>query len=98
MICVALGDMVHREDTSSSNSTGSKDLWREVWGAKLQPKLKLFVWKILKGILPTRVNLKKRKIPIDNKCPICKVEEETIEHLLFGCDWVRTVWFGSQFH
>lgn len=30
-------------------------------------------------------------------CPICEREEETIEHTLLLCEWVRSVWFGIIF-
>lgn len=94
---IALDDVVFRNEGSPSNSDGNKAIWKEVWGAKVLPKVKLFAWKALQGILPTIVNLWRRKIPIDSFCPVCKMKDESEDHLLFGCEWVRAVWFGSQF-
>lgn len=94
---LALDEMVTRQYPYVSNSEANKSLWRKVWGARVQPKIKHFIWKALKGILPTRVNLRKKKIPLVSVCPICRIKDETVEHLLDECDWVRAVWFGSYF-
>lgn len=29
-------------------------------------------------------------------CPVCGIDQETIEHLFFVCPWTRAVWFGSS--
>lgn len=95
---VAMEELVSGQDPSVSNSDAFRKLWKQVWGTRVQPKIKHFIWKALKGILPTRVNLRKKKIPVDSMCPICMRKEETVEHLLCSCDRVRAVWFGSQFN
>ncbi|KAI8016960.1 hypothetical protein LOK49_LG04G00590 [Camellia lanceoleosa] len=41
-------------------------------------------------------NLFKRKCARSHICPICCIHSETVEHMLFGCEWVRPVWFGSD--
>ncbi|CAN1164476.1 hypothetical protein LINPERPRIM_LOCUS33127, partial [Linum perenne] len=33
--------------------------WNKVWPFQVQPKLRIFLWKIFRGILPTRKNLAK---------------------------------------
>ncbi|KAF7822040.1 putative ribonuclease H-like domain, reverse transcriptase zinc-binding domain-containing protein [Senna tora] len=81
---------------SSSNSPDD-GLWKVIWGAKVQPKIRAFIWKVCKNALPTKVNLCKRRMTIEDECPLCCREKETIEHLFLNCDWVRAVWFGSPF-
>lgn len=46
---------------------------------------KKFLWRACLDILPTKVNLCKRKILIDQTCPLCLVELETTEHILWDC-------------
>lgn len=41
-------------------------------------------------------SLSRRKISKDSICPICKDEEESLEHLFFLCPWTTPTWFGLQ--
>ncbi|CAN1128838.1 Uncharacterized mitochondrial protein AtMg00310 [Linum perenne] len=65
-------------------SMWDEQFWKNVWTLPVQPKLKIFLWKIIRGILPTRANLAK-KITLVNECPVCLVEEESSEHLFMKC-------------
>ncbi|CAN1163898.1 Uncharacterized mitochondrial protein AtMg00310 [Linum perenne] len=56
----------------------------KVWSLPVQPKLKIFLWKIFRGILPTRENIAKR-FPINSECPVCLEEVESSEHLFMRC-------------
>ncbi len=54
-------------------------------------KIKEFNFKLLHGILPCNVNLKKWKIKESCACDVCG-EPQTIEHLLFDCIYVKPLW------
>lgn len=56
-------------DNPSTNPENS--LWKYVWKANVMPKIKNFVWRLLIGALPTRVNLLKRGLGFSSSCPIC---------------------------
>ena len=43
-------------------------------------------------LLPTKVNLKRRKILQDSICDICKFEEDTTTHVLWNCEIARETW------
>ncbi len=46
------------EATSSSSSGGQrKQLWSSIWTATVQPKVKLFIWRACKAIVPTQTKL-----------------------------------------
>jgi hypothetical protein len=59
-------------------------LWKECWNMKVPNVVKLFLWKALHNLLPTRVNLAKKGVTTDKLCPICAMEEETVLHVLWG--------------
>ena len=42
--------------------------------------------------LPTMVNLNRRGIQVDVLCPICKNEEEGVEHAILNCELAKAVW------
>ena len=54
-------------------------------------KLKEFDFKVLHGILACNKNLKIWKIRLDDSCDVCN-QIQTIEHLLFGCNYVKPLW------
>ncbi|ONH90045.1 hypothetical protein PRUPE_8G032200 [Prunus persica] len=53
----------------------------------------MFLWRVLPNAIFTHWNLYRSKIIDSPVCPICGVEEETIEHLLFLCPWTNAVRF-----
>ena len=65
-----------------------------VWNAHVSPKVKSFIWGACKNILPVRLNLKKKKLIMDARCPIRGEPLQSMEHLLLLCCWTRPVWFG----
>lgn len=49
------------------------------------------MWRVLRGVLPTREKIKSRGINIDEGCPFCG-EVESIDHALINCRIARRVW------
>ncbi|KAL7193561.1 hypothetical protein ACSBR2_025213 [Camellia fascicularis] len=78
----------------SSTDWSAKE-WKFAWSLNLPPKLKHFIWRIYHNALATKQNLWRRRCAHSAVCPICLSEVKTIEHLLFGCEWAKRVWFGS---
>lgn len=56
---------------------------------------KMFLWRALNNLLPTKTNLYKRGVIKESLCPICGLEEETISHALWDCTAGRDVLGGS---
>lgn len=56
-----MGDLQLRNEPSTSNPNNLARFWKEVWEANVQPKIKFFIWKVLKGAIATRHNLWKKK-------------------------------------
>ena len=53
---------------SASNSKKMKELWRSIWGMQCQNRVKKFMWRACKSILPTNYNLKLKKVATEDKC------------------------------
>ena len=51
-----------------------------------------FSWLTIHNGLLTLNVLQKRGIPLPNMCVVCKKDEESRDHLFFGCDFSRHVW------
>ena len=58
----------------------------------LELYVKGFQYKVLNFILYTNSKLHKIGYSTDDKCTFCKLERETLYHLLFSCRHSRTFW------
>ena len=55
-------------------------------------KLKVFRWKLIQFIVPTKTLLFKWKISTDSKCNYCKSEEENYVHFFLTCKFLSEFW------
>ncbi|RYR04603.1 hypothetical protein Ahy_B06g084374 [Arachis hypogaea] len=78
-------DYLTRYKRNPSTSTDKRDLWREIW--KMEAS---------QNILPVYTILCKKRILDSHLCQICLNENESVEHSLLLCEWVRAVWFGAE--
>ncbi|CAJ2671909.1 unnamed protein product [Trifolium pratense] len=76
--------------------TRKNKVWKEIWKAPVPNKVKNFMWRLTKNILPTRANLHKKGISLDLQCPLCHHEVETTNHLFLHCDLMKLTLFASH--
>uniref|UniRef100_A0A2N9G1C3 Reverse transcriptase domain-containing protein n=1 Tax=Fagus sylvatica TaxID=28930 RepID=A0A2N9G1C3_FAGSY len=75
--------------------------WKSIWQSKVPPRVSFFIWVAALGKILTAENLRKRHIILLSWCCLCKVDGETVDHLLLHCPFSREVWdmifalFGS---
>lgn len=75
--------------SQSSHGNRSGKSW------KIQSKIHIFMWKVLNNGLDVYQNLSKFNNHIQNTCPLCNAEEQTIFHLFFKCQFSLTVFQQS---
>lgn len=69
-------------DTSHLKVAGN---WRQLWKLKIPPRVKHFIWRLCRHILPTRSNLAHRHIVTDLDYPFCPGNIETKQHTFIHC-------------
>jgi ribonuclease HI len=85
-----------RENSQPGPSSSRDDrLWKEIWKAPVPNKIKNFMWRLAKNILPTRGNLLKKGITLDTSCPLCHNSEENVQHLFMQCNIMKLALFAS---
>ncbi|CAI8611566.1 unnamed protein product [Vicia faba] len=57
--------------------------------------LRSFLWRLAKNILPTKDNLRKKGILLDETCSLCNSAPETALHLFMDCAFARQVFSSS---
>jgi ribonuclease HI len=78
-------------------SSGRDDnLWKEIWKAPLPNKIKNFMCRLGRNIIPTRVNLQKKGISLDTSRPLCHNAPENAQHLFMHCNLLKLVLFASS--
>lgn len=72
------------------------NMWNKIWHARIPPKVRVFIWRLLRGILPTRVALSK-KVPLpDLLCVFCNKHIESDVHIFKTCKALRCIWLYSN--
>ncbi|CAI0556201.1 unnamed protein product [Linum tenue] len=78
-------------DEDNSESQRLKSYWRKIWRLPVQPKVKIFLWRISRDILPVGTNVESRIEEAPSDCPFCGLPETQL-HCLRDCDWTRRLW------
>ena len=65
---------------------------RSIWNPIVPPKMGFFAWEASWGKVLTLDQLKRRGIPLANRCFLCEEKEETIDHLLIHCSRAKMLW------
>ncbi|KAJ9556757.1 hypothetical protein OSB04_011371 [Centaurea solstitialis] len=66
--------------------------WKLNWKSNIPNKVKYFVWRALREILPTRSALQTRGIQVSPLCPLCNRNIENVWHALVDCPSIRPIW------
>jgi hypothetical protein len=66
--------------------------WKAIWNFPSIPKIDHFAWTLTHNSILTFDNLKKRGWEGPSRCPLCRIQEETPEHLLLECEFSKEVW------
>ena len=80
---------------SDGRSNAGKYLWNKVWRSRVPPKVRVFMWRLLRGTLPTRTALAKKLLIPEILCVFCKRHAETDVHLFKECQALKYFWNSS---
>lgn len=79
------------QSSSSTATSGERKIWSRVWNAKVQAKVKIFIWKLAQDKLPTWENKRRRKIEMNGTCPVCGTKGENSYHATVECTKARAL-------
>jgi hypothetical protein len=73
--------------------------WKSVWKSKTPHRVAFFVWTAVHSKILTLDNLGRRGLVVVNRCWLCEIEKESVDHLLLHCAATRDLWnaFFAQF-
>ncbi|XVF48478.1 hypothetical protein PTKIN_Ptkin03bG0193500 [Pterospermum kingtungense] len=71
--------------------------WDKRWKFSVPAKVKIFVWRLMLGFLPAKLELQRRHFTSDSVCLRCGLAPETVSHALRGCGVARQIWDQAKF-
>ena len=85
-------DTERNEQPRSMDLTILKRFWKGIWNLKVPNRVKNLIWRAGSDSLPSKSNLRKRKVPIDATCSNCGLEPDTTVHAIWSCPSLIQVW------
>lgn len=77
-------------------SLANKQLCTALWKLDVIPKVRVFWWRVLHGILPDSMTLKYRHIIPMGWCDKFQAMDETLMHALVSCTHAKTIWAATK--
>jgi hypothetical protein len=59
------------------------------------PRIKVFLWQLIRSRLPSNDQVARRRGPFDSLCSLCE-EPEDCNHIFFACHLARFMWEGAR--
>mgnify|MGYP003766641319 CR=1 FL=1 len=81
---------------ASSDAGLVRRFWKKVWSLPVPHKTRHFVWRACREALPTKVNLARRKVVLDDTCDACGLMAESTGHVLWGYVKAQEAWSWSK--
>lgn len=78
-----------QENKPAYHTSENYGFWRNLWNLKVPQKVKHFFWRAATNSLPSKTQLRSRRVDVNVLCPICNLAPETIMHSLVECQFAR---------
>ncbi|CAL2239892.1 unnamed protein product [Prunus armeniaca] len=79
----------------SSNPDVVARNWSLIWKAIVPARVKTFWWRVISGILPTKANLARKKVSLDEECMFYEGPTKSSIHILRDCPCAICAWRSS---
>nr|KYP39960.1 Putative ribonuclease H protein At1g65750 family [Cajanus cajan] len=64
------------EHVISNNTLRVQGDWMKLWSLKIPHSTRIFLWRLLRGCIPTRLNLQQKGVPCTSSFPHCSANQE----------------------
>lgn len=73
----------------TSNNSG---FWKKLWNLKIPSKVQHFIWRATMWCLPTKDQLRVKKVAVNEMCLVCNSEAESVVHSIITCPFYKSCW------
>jgi len=67
-------------------------IWRKLWKLPCQPRVCHFLWRLARNSLAFKMNIQRRGVQLDTRCPVCHWLDEDGGHCFLKCKLVKRCW------
>jgi hypothetical protein len=71
-------------------------VWRKLWKLPVPPKVRIFLWKLIKNGLPTIANRCFRHLSADGACELCRHNNEDGFHAVMECPHAKRLGYAMR--
>jgi hypothetical protein len=71
-------------------------MWNKLWKLHAVPKIQVFWWRVLCGILPVESTLQYRHVTPLAQCKVFLDENKDIMHVLIHCSHAQRFWMEAR--
>nr|XP_048330864.1 uncharacterized protein LOC125422764 [Ziziphus jujuba var. spinosa] len=93
---VSCSDKLIWKGNKEDQSRESEAIWKNLWNINMHERLKMFLWRVLSNVIPTRDLIFTRIGKGDRNCVWCEDKEETLLHISKDCHFIRRLAFASN--
>ncbi|XP_050217745.1 uncharacterized protein LOC126668598 [Mercurialis annua] len=72
--------------------------WNILWNLQVPLHVRSFIWRVASGFLPTVDALARKCVFVNSVCQVCCGYNESVEHLLFQCEYAVKCWSLVKIH
>ncbi|KAG8494167.1 hypothetical protein CXB51_011859 [Gossypium anomalum] len=83
--------MAYYRGGTRTNNEMLTTFFTRLWELKIPSKILILIWRIAYNYLPTLHNLRVRSLVVNILCPVCQMEEESMDHLFRVCTFTQQV-------
>jgi hypothetical protein len=69
--------------------------FKDVWKTRVPPRIRIFLWQLIRGRLPSSDQVAKRMGPSNGLCSLCG-DVEDCNHIFFTCPLAGFMWAGIR--
>lgn len=84
------------ESSAARNNNEGSNIWKRIWRLPATPKIKQFLWRVAHNSLAFKLNIRRRGILLDTRCPVCFRYDEDGRHCFLKCKPARHCWRELQ--
>lgn len=80
------------EASSIANNPPREMASKKIWKVPAVPKIRQFLWRVAHNSLAFKLNISRRGVKLDTRCPVCYRFDEDGAHCFMKCKAVRQCW------
>ncbi|KAK5784761.1 hypothetical protein PVK06_039291 [Gossypium arboreum] len=89
---VLITEQLQFNDFNSITIAKYKEFYQLLWDLHILAKIKIHMWRLFNNYVPHYTNLVQSRLFVQVDCPLCNVDPEDSDHLMWTCGILQQLW------